>query len=223
MQIKNQKVLEETPSTCLSPKLRDEIGEVAVKVAKTIDYVNAGTVEFLIDKYNNYYFVEMNTRIQVEHPITEEVTGIDIVKEQINIACGKRLSFSQDDINIKGHCMECRINAENPDYNFRSSPGRVEKFIMPGGLGVRIDTNVYSNYTIPCYYDSMIAKLITYGEDRKQAIRKMKRVLDEVLIEGVDTNIEFQKWLISQEEFLNGSYNTEFLSKKLVNINEFNK
>jgi len=214
MQRNKQKVLEECPSVCLSKKLRYKIGQEAVKVAKAVGYENAGTIEFLIDKDNNYYFLEMNTRIQVEHAITEEVTGIDIVKEQIKIASRERLSFLQEDIVIKGHAIECRINVENPRENFKPCSGKIEKFIMPGGNGIRIDTSVYGECIISPYYDSMITKLIAYGKNRSEAVSRMKRALDEMIIEGVETNIHFQKWLINQKSFLDGNYSTEFLSKR---------
>ena len=223
MQRNNQKVIEESPSNYLSGDLRREIGEVAIKVAKEIGYVNVGTVEFLLDKDNNYYFMEMNTRIQVEHPISEAITGIDIVKEQIRIANGNRLSFSQEDIRLNGHAIECRINAENPSNGFKPCSGKISTLIFPGGIGIRVDSSMYSNCNISPYYDSMIAKIIAHGRDRKESLQRMRRALEELIIDGIDTNLDFQNWLLEQKEFLDGSYDTEFLSNKLVSINEFFK
>ncbi|MDZ5034655.1 acetyl-CoA carboxylase biotin carboxylase subunit, partial [Clostridium perfringens] len=172
-------------------KLREEMGKVAINAARAVNYVNAGTIEFLVDKHRNFYFMEMNTRIQVEHPVTEMITSVDIVKEQIKIANGEELSISQEQVEIKGHAIECRINAENPKKGFAPSPGKIEFLNLPGGNGIRVDTAVYSGYTIPPTYDSMIAKLIAHGKDREEAINKMLRALDEFVIEGIDNNIEF--------------------------------
>jgi acetyl-CoA carboxylase biotin carboxylase subunit len=216
IQRRNQKVLEEAPSTLLTAEVREKMGEVAVKAAKAVNYKNAGTIEFLVDGDLKYYFMEMNTRIQVEHPITEMITGIDLIKEQINIAAGKELAFRQKDIKIKGHSIECRINAENPDKDFRPSPGKIEQLNVPGGPGIRLDSAVYQGYTIPPSYDSMIGKLIVHGRDRIEAISKMKRALGEFVIEGVDNNIDFQFDILSDEDFVKGVYNTGFLKDKLV-------
>jgi acetyl-CoA carboxylase biotin carboxylase subunit len=214
IQRRNQKVLEEAPSPLMSEELRREMGEVAVKAAKAVNYKSAGTIEFLVDKHGNYYFMEMNTRIQVEHPITEMITGVDLIKEQINIAAGKKLTITQDNVEIKGHAIECRINAENPDMGFRPSPGKIERLHVPGGLGVRLDSAVYQGYTIPPTYDSMVAKLIVYGKDREEAISKMRRALGEFVIEGVDTNIEFQFKIINNKSFVEGNFDTGFIGKE---------
>ncbi|HCW03415.1 MAG TPA: acetyl-CoA carboxylase biotin carboxylase subunit [Clostridium sp.] len=215
-QRKNQKVLEEAPSNILTPELRRQMGEAAVRAAKKVGYHNAGTVEFLVDSNLNYYFMEMNTRIQVEHPITELVTGIDIVKQQIRIAAGEKLELTQEDIKLRGHAIECRINAEDPSKDFRPSPGKIIGLNVPGGPGVRIDSAVYQGYTIPPYYDSMVAKLIVHSENRDSAIERMKRALGELLIEGIVTNIDFQFDILCDEEFIKGDYNTSFLKDKLV-------
>ena len=214
VQRKNQKVLEEAPSIILNESLRDEMGKAAVRAAKAVDYVNAGTIEFLVDKYGKFYFMEMNTRIQVEHPITEMITSIDIVKEQIKIANGEKLSFTQDDVEIKGHAIECRINAENPSKGFIPSPGKIEFLNIPGGNGIRVDSAVFSGYTIPPTYDSMIAKLIAYGKDREEAINKMLRALEEFVIDGIDSNIDFQIDILNNENFRLGNYDTSFISKE---------
>ena len=214
VQRRNQKVLEEAPSTILSENLRSEMGEAAINAAKAVNYVNAGTIEFLVDKHGDFYFMEMNTRIQVEHPITEMITSIDIVKEQIKIANGERLGFSQEDIKIKGHAIECRINAENPSKGFIPSPGRIEFLNLPGGNGIRVDTAVFTGYTIPPTYDSMIAKLIAYGNNREEAINKMLRALEEFVIEGIDNNIEFQIDILNNNKFRLGDYDTSFISKE---------
>ncbi len=214
IQRKNQKVLEESPSTILNDELRIKMGETAIKAVKASKYTNAGTIEFLVDKDKNFYFMEMNTRIQVEHPVTEMITGIDIVKEQIKIASGKKLNFSQDDITFRGHCIECRINAENPELKFRPCPGQIKELNLPGGNGVRIDTAVYMGYTIPPIYDSMIAKLIVHAENREAAINKMKRALEECVIEGVNTNIDFLYSILENENFKNGNFDTSFINKE---------
>ncbi|MHC6181480.1 acetyl-CoA carboxylase biotin carboxylase subunit [Clostridium sp. JNZ X4-2] len=215
MQRRNQKVLEEAPSKVVTEELRRSMGETAVKAASAVHYNNAGTVEFLLDKNNNYYFMEMNTRIQVEHGITEMVTGIDLIKEQIKIAAGEKLGFSQQDIKIQGHSIECRINAENVKKGFIPSPGEIKDLYVPGGFNVRVDSAVYSGYNIPPYYDSMIAKLIVYGKNREEAICRMKRALGEFIIEGVDTNIDFQFKIINSDEFINGTYDTKFIENNL--------
>ena len=213
VQRKNQKVLEESPSTILDSKLRMKMGEAAIKAVKASKYSNAGTVEFLVDKDKNFYFMEMNTRIQVEHAVTEMLTDIDIVKEQIRIADGEKLNYKQSDIHFTGHCIECRINAENPEKNFRPSPGTIKELNLPGGNGVRIDTAIYEGYTIPAIYDSMIAKIIVKGKDRTEAIAKMKRVLEECVIYGIDTNIEFLLNLLENEEFKSGNFDTSLIEE----------
>ncbi len=213
-QRRNQKVLEESPSPIMTPELRAKMGDAAVRAAKACGYHNAGTVEFLVDKDRNFYFMEMNARIQVEHPVTEMVTGIDLIKEQIRIAEGLPLDLKQEDIKLTGHVIECRINAEDPKHNFRPCPGKVESIHCPGGFGVRIDTAVYQGYVIPPYYDSMIAKLIVKGRDRKEAITKMKVALSEMLIEGVQTNIDFQLNLLRDKEFESGIFDIGFLNRK---------
>ncbi len=213
LQRKNQKVLEETPCEVLSESTRAKICESAVKAAKAAGYENAGTIEFLYDEESDkYYFMEMNTRVQVEHPITEMVTGVDIVKEQIRIAAGEKLSYTQDDIKISGHAIECRINAEDPSRNFAPCPGTIEYLLMPaGGLGLRVDSAIYQGYEIPPYYDSMLAKVIVHGKNRDEAIAKMKRALYEFIIEGVDTNLEYQNKILNNKQFEKCQYNTSFL------------
>lgn len=214
LQRNNQKVLEESPSTVLDNSLRKKMGEAAIKAVKAAKYSNAGTIEFLVDKDKNFYFMEMNTRIQVEHPVTEWVTGVDIVKEQLKIASGEKLSFKQEDITFSGHSIECRINAENPYKNFRPSPGEIKELNLPGGNGVRIDTAVYTGYKIPPVYDSMIAKLIVHGKDREEAISKMKRALDECVIDGIDTNIDFLYKILENNNFRSGNFDTSFIKKE---------
>ncbi|WP_163194000.1 acetyl-CoA carboxylase biotin carboxylase subunit [Clostridium thermarum] len=216
IQRRNQKVLEEAPSAFLTPELRVKMGEAAVKAARKVGYHNAGTIEFLVDSSHNFYFMEMNTRVQVEHPITELVTGIDIVKQQIRIAAGEALNIKQEDIKLRGHAIECRINAEDPSKEFRPSPGKIIGLNLPGGPGVRVDCAVYQSYSIPPHYDSMIAKLIVHSEDRNSAIARMKRALGELLIEGVVTNIEFQYEILCDDRFVKGEYDTSFLKDKLV-------
>ncbi len=215
MQRRNQKVLEETPSPIMTPGLREKMGRAAVAAAKVCGYRNAGTIEFLVDENRNFYFMEMNTRIQVEHPITEAVTGIDLVKQQIKIAAGEALPFRQENIAIRGHSIECRINAENPQFNFRPCPGRITALHIPGGPGIRVDSSVYQGYTIPPYYDSMIAKLIVYAPTREDAIAKMKWALAEFIVDGVDTNIDFQLSLIRDSVFESGKYDIGYLGRKL--------
>lgn len=216
MQRRNQKVLEESPSPLMTEDLRRRMSESAVKASKASNYCNAGTIEFLVDKNGDYYFMEMNTRIQVEHPVTEFVTGIDIVKNQIKIAQNEPLPFTQEDIQIKGHAIECRINAENPKSNFRPCPGEISALHTPGGPGIRIDTAVYQGYTIPPYYDSMIAKLIAYAPTREEAIMKMRWALSEFIVEGVDTNIDFQLALIKDRDFETGNYDNGYLTRNLA-------
>lgn len=214
IQRRNQKVLEEAPSPIMNDKLRKKMGETAVRAAKAVNYKNAGTIEFLLDKNGEFYFMEMNTRIQVEHPITEMVTGVDLLKEQIKIASGIPLNIKQSDVKISGHAIECRINAENPYKGFMPSPGKVDYLYMPGGNGVRIDSAIFQGYVIPSNYDSMIAKLITYGENRAEALSKMKRALGEFVINGVDTNIKFQYKILNNKNFEEGKYNTSFIEKE---------
>ena len=211
MQRRNQKVLEESPSPLMTPELRDAMQKAAVAAAKACGYCNAGTIEFLVDHERNFYFMEMNTRIQVEHPVTEWVTGIDLVQTQLRIAQGEPLPFTQEDITLRGHAIECRINAENPDCNFRPSPGTIQALHLPGGMGVRIDSAIYQGYTIPPYYDSMIAKLIVHAPTRKEAIQKMRWALSEFLVDGVETNIDFQLRLLKTEAFEQGTYDNAFL------------
>lgn len=222
LQRKNQKVLEEAPCPVLSDNVREKMCHSAVLAAKAAGYQSAGTIEFLYDETTqNYYFMEMNTRIQVEHPVTEMVTGVDIVKEQINIADGKKLSLNQKDIKIKGHAIECRINAENPSRNFAPCPGLIDYLLIPaGGLGLRVDTAVYEGYEIPPFYDSMIAKVIVHGNNRKEAISKMKRALYEFIIDGIDTNIEFQNNILNNPDYQKGNFNTSFLESFLTERKE---
>jgi acetyl-CoA carboxylase biotin carboxylase subunit len=215
IQRRHQKLIEESPSPVIDSKLRKKVGDMAIKAAKACNYLNAGTVEFLFDKYGNFYFLEVNTRIQVEHPITEMVTGIDLIKEQIKITSGMKLSFKQDDIKIKGAAIECRINAEDPDKNFMPSPGKIDLFLSPGGPGVRIDSHVYSGYTISPYYDSMLAKLICYGNTRQDAIKIMQRALDEFIIEPIKTTIPFHRHVMSDTLFLKGDFATDYVEKLL--------
>lgn len=217
MQRRNQKVLEEAPSTVIDEETRRKMGGAACAAAKVCGYKNAGTIEFLVDKDKHFYFMEMNTRIQVEHPITEEVTGVDIVKEQLRIAAGEPLSYKQEDIKLSGHAIECRINAENPAMNFMPSPGVIDSLFIPGGPGVRVDTAVYQGYEITPYYDSMIAKLIVHGKDREEAIAKMKWALAEFIVDGVSTNIDFHLKLIRTEAFEKGDYDNGYLNRvKLI-------
>ena len=217
IQRRNQKVIEETPSTAIDEKLRNKMGEAAIKAAKASGYTSCGTVKFLVDSDKNFYFMEMNTRIQVEHPITEMRTDVDIVKYQIKIAAGESLKLKQKDINFNGYSLECRINAENPSKNFRPCPGTITGLNLPGGNGVRIDTAIYVGYTIPPTYDSMIAKIITHGTTRNEAISKMKRALEETVIEGVDTNIDFLFKIIKNPNFIRGNFDTSFIEKEMRN------
>ena len=220
MQRRNQKMLEECPSPIVSPELRAKMGAAAVTAAKECGYYNAGTIEFLVDENRDFYFMEMNTRIQVEHPITEEVTGFDLVKAQIEIADGKPLEIKQEDVTMRGHAIECRINAENPDKGFRPSPGTITALYMPGGPGIRIDGAVYQGYTITPYYDSMISKLIAHGSDREDAINKMRWALSEFIVEGVDTNIDFQLEIIRNADFKAGKYDIGFLGRYMEEKNK---
>lgn len=218
LQRNNQKVLEESPSIAIGRSLRQEMGDAAVRAAEAVGYENAGTIEFLLDEASGqFYFMEMNTRIQVEHPVTEFVTGVDLVKEQIKIAAGIPLELKQEDIQFRGHAIECRINAENPDFNFAPSPGRISDLYLPsGGVGLRVDSAVYPGYTIPPYYDSMIAKVIVHGENRFDALMKMQRALYEMEIEGVSTNINFQLDLIADKQVIAGDYDTSFLMETFL-------
>ena len=213
IQRRHQKVLEEAPCDVISPELRKKMGETAVRAAKAVGYENAGTIEFLLDKYKNFYFMEMNTRIQVEHPVTEMVTGLDLIKEQIRIAAGEPLSVSQEDVKIQGHAIECRINAENPEKNFMPCPGRITSVHIPGGNGVRVDTHIYGDYKVPANYDSMLMKLIVYDKDRASAIAKMRSALGELIIEGIDTNVDFQYEILENEAFQRGETDTGFIEK----------
>lgn len=215
IQRRNQKMIEEAPSKALTASLREKMGQDAVKAAKGSNYTNAGTIEYVLDKEGNYYFIEMNTRIQVEHPITEMVTGVDLIREQIRIAANQRLSFKQEDITLTGHAIECRINAENPRENFRPCPGTVNSIHVPGGLGVRIDTTLYQGYTVSSHYDSMIAKVIVHGSNRLEAIRRMRRVLAELVIDGIDTNQELQYIILHNSEYVKGNFDTSFIEKNL--------
>lgn len=216
VQRRHQKVLEESPSCAIGGDLRARMGAVAVAAARAVGYENAGTIEFLLDGNKDFYFMEMNTRIQVEHPVTEMVTGIDLIKEQIRIAAGLPLSFSQEDIKVSGHAIECRINAENPKKNFRPSPGTIQEVHFPGGNGIRVDTAVYPGYTIPPTYDSMIAKLVVHGKDRAEAIAKMRSALGEFVIQGIDTNLDFQFDIVSNPEFCKGNFDTGFIEEQMT-------
>lgn len=213
IQRRHQKVLEEAPCSVISPELRRQMGETAVRAAKSVGYENAGTIEFLLDKDKNFYFMEMNTRIQVEHPVTEMVSGLDLIKEQIRVAAGEPLSVTQDQIEIRGHAIECRINAENPQKHFMPCPGRIQTVHLPGGNGVRVDTHIYSDYKVPANYDSMLMKLIVYDKDREAAIAKMQSALGEVIIEGIETNINFQYEILENEAFRSGDTDTGFIEK----------
>lgn len=213
IQRRHQKVMEESPSAAISQELRKRMGDMAVRAAKAVGYENAGTIEFLLDKDKNFYFMEMNTRIQVEHPVTEMVTGLDLIKEQIKIAAGEQLSVTQDEIQISGHAIECRINAENPQKNFMPCPGTITNVHVPGGNGVRVDTAIYNNYKIPPNYDSMLLKLIVHDKDRESAIAKMRSALGELVIEGIDTNLDFEYEIINNEDFQSGDIDTDFIPK----------
>ncbi|HIZ22043.1 MAG TPA: acetyl-CoA carboxylase biotin carboxylase subunit [Candidatus Blautia faecigallinarum] len=218
IQRRHQKMIEESPCMALSDKLRKKMGATAVRAAKAVGYENAGTIEFLLDKSGEFYFMEMNTRIQVEHPVSEFVSGVDLVKEQIRVAAGEHLSVQQKDIQLRGHAIECRINAEDPEHNFMPCPGTITGLHLPGGNGVRMDTAVYAGYTIPPYYDSMIVKVIVYDRDRESAIKKMISTLGEVVIEGVKTNIDFQYELLNQPDFQSGKITTDFIPQHYKNI-----
>jgi len=218
VQRRNQKLVEETPSPLIENKFKDlrkKMGKAAVRIAELAHYTNAGTVEFIVDDSGNFYFLEVNKRIQVEHPITEEVTGIDLVQQQIMIALGEPLRISQGDTNLRGHAIECRINAEDPFDDFRPSPGRIEMYYAPGGRGVRVDSHAYAGYTIPSQYDSLIGKLITYGKTRREAMDKMSRALSEYMITGVKTTIPFEQAILQDPNFRRGVYSTNFVEQLL--------
>lgn len=214
VQRKNQKMLEETSSGVIDSRLREKMGAIAVKAVKEVGYTNVGTIEFLVDKNKEFYFMEMNTRIQVEHPVTEMVTGLDLIKEQIRIASGEKMKYRQRDINFNGHSLEARINAENPYKNFMPSPGTIAELHLPGGNGIRVDTAVYSGYKVPQNYDSMIAKVIVHGKDRNESIAKMKSALSEFVISGIETNIDFLLKILDNENFVNNEYDTSFIEKE---------
>lgn len=215
IQRRHQKLLEEAPSPVLTSELRQKMGDAAVRAAQSINYVGAGTVEFLLDGSSNFYFMEMNTRIQVEHPVTEMITGIDLIAAQLRIAQGEQLPFTQKDIEIRGHAIECRINAEDPDHNFRPNPGRISGYLAPGGMGVRMDSHVYTDYEIPPYYDSLVGKLIVWGPDRPTAIKRMKRALRECAITGLPTTIGFHQKVLENANFLNGDVYTNFVNQMM--------
>jgi acetyl-CoA carboxylase biotin carboxylase subunit len=215
IQRRHQKLVEESPSTLISESLRKKMGKAARHAAAAVKYVTAGTIEFLVDKKGHFYFMEMNTRIQVEHPVTEMITGIDLVKEQIRLAAGGKLSIISEKVKIFGHAIECRINAEDPDENFISSPGKIGKLYLPGGPGVRIDSHVYCGYTIPPFYDSLIAKVISFGSDRDESIKRMQRALREIEIENVKNTSSLHAKIMDNEQFRKGSVGTDFLAKHI--------
>ena len=214
IQRNHQKLIEESPCAIMSDALRQKMGEAAVNAAKAAGYVNAGTIEFLLEKTGRFYFMEMNTRIQVEHPVTEWVTGIDLIKEQIRIADGRELSYTQEDVKLTGHAIECRINAENPYKGFRPCPGRITDMYLPGGKGIRIDSAIYSGYEVPPYYDNMLAKLIVFAKNRNEAITKMRSALGEVIIEGIDTNVDYQYEILNDPDYQSGDFDIEFIADK---------
>jgi len=213
LQRRHQKLIEESPSPALNPELRKAMGDAAVKAAKAANYSSAGTIEFLLSSNNEFYFMEMNTRIQVEHPVTEMVTGIDLIKEQIKIAAGEKLTIKQEDVKLTGHAIEVRINAECPARNFAPCPGKINFYLPPGGPGVRVDSHIYTNYTIPPYYDSMIAKIIVHGKDRDEAIKRSRRALKELVISGIETTASFADFLLDRQDIVQGNYNTGYLEK----------
>lgn len=216
LQRRHQKLLEEAPSSAMTPKLRAQMGSVAVKAAKSANYANAGTIEFLLDRHGNFYFIEMNTRIQVEHPVTEMITGLDLVKEQIRLAAGEPLGYTQEDIQIRGWAIECRINAENPDKNFMPSPGTINIYHAPGGPGVRVDSSAYQGYAVPPFYDSMVGKLIVWGATRQEAINRMKRALEEFVIEGIHTTIPFHLKVLDNAFYRRGEVYTNFIQRRII-------
>ena len=216
VQRRHQKLLEESPSPAINTELRKKMGNAAIAAAKSIGYEGAGTVEFLVDDDDNFYFMEMNTRIQVEHPVTEMVTGVDLIAEQIKIASGRKLEFNQDDIHLNGHAIECRINAEDPSHNFRPSPGKITGWLPPGGPGVRVDSHVYTGYEIPPFYDSLIGKLIVWGKDRNTAIKRMNRALNECAVTGIPTTINFHLTLLNKSKFKQGKIHTKYVEEELL-------
>lgn len=218
IQRRNQKIIEETPSMAINDKTRKKMGQVAVKAVKEIGYTNVGTIEFLVDKNQDFYFMEMNTRVQVEHPITEMVTGIDIIKEQIKIASGQKMLLKQEDIKFTGHVMEARINAENSDKNFMPCPGKITGLHLPGGNGIRVDTAIYAGYTVPANYDAMIAKIIAQGKNREEAIAKLRSAIAELVVEGIDTNTDFILKILENENFKTNQYDTSFVEKEMLTI-----
>lgn len=215
IQRRNQKLIEEAPSVAVTPQIRHRMGEAAIKLAKAVGYTSAGTVEFLLDRNGNFYFMEMNTRVQVEHPVTEAVTGVDIVKEQIRIAAGEKFGLAQKDVKLEGHAIECRIIAEDPSNNFAPSAGKIRHLVLPGGVGVRVDTHIYAGYDVPPYYDAMLAKLIVWARNRDEAIARMMRSLSEFEIEGIKTNIDYQKQIISNAYFRKGELSTSFIPRRV--------
>jgi acetyl-CoA carboxylase, biotin carboxylase subunit len=219
MQRRNQKIIEESPSPIMTPNLRRQMGQSAIDLAKAIGYQNAGTVEFIVDPFGKYYFIEINTRIQVEHPVTEMATGVDLVKEQLKIAYGNPLSFKQRDLIQSGHTIECRINAEDPTHQFRPSPGLIKNIVFPGGFGVRIDTHIYNGYVVPPYYDSLLAKVIVHADTRKEAIRKMRVALEQFIIDGIYTNIDFLYVVMHNPQFVRGNYDTGSVKKLIMEAN----
>ncbi|MDP2424947.1 MAG: acetyl-CoA carboxylase biotin carboxylase subunit [Candidatus Izemoplasmatales bacterium] len=219
MQRRNQKIIEESPSPIMTPNLRRQMGQSAIDLAKAIGYQNAGTVEFIVDPFGKYYFIEINTRIQVEHPVTEMATGVDLVKEQLKIAYGNPLSFKQRDLIQSGHTIECRINAEDPTHQFRPSPGLIKNIVFPGGFGVRIDTHIYNGYVVPPYYDSLLAKVIVHADTRKEAIRKMRVALEQFIIDGIHTNIDFLYVVMHNPQFVRGNYDTGSVKKLIMEAN----
>ena len=220
IQRRNQKLIEESPSPIIDKKLRDQMGKKAVLLAKSVNYTGVGTIEYLVDEDRNYYFMEMNTRIQVEHPVTEAVTGTNLIREQILVAAGRPLTLTQNRVQFKGHAIECRINAEDPRYNFRPTPGKIETLILPGGHGVRVDTAIYPGYTIPSEYDSLLAKVIVHAPTRAEAIARMRRALTEFVIDGVSTNIDFHLALLRHPDFIAGDYDNGSLERFLPDIIE---
>ena len=216
MQRRNQKLIEESLSTYLDDTQRQKLYDVSLALTKGINYIGAGTIEFIVDKNKNFYFIEMNTRIQVEHPVTEMITGIDLIKLQILIASKKRIPYKQEDINFRGHAIECRINAEDSNDDFKPCPGKIESIHVPGGFGVRFDTFIYPGYSIPPIYDSMLGKLICIADTRDDCISRMSRALDELIIEGITTNIDFQRDLINSSEFIDNSHHTKFIETNFI-------
>lgn len=220
IQRNHQKMIEEAPCRGLSEKTRHDMAADVIKLAKATKYNSVGTLEFIVDKDENYYFIEMNTRIQVEHPVTEMITGIDLIKEQIKVATGAKLSFTQEDVKVNGYAIECRINAEDPMNNFRPSAGKIENLVVPGGFGIRVDSMIYPHYSISPFYDSMILKLIVHGKNRLEAIKKMRRALEELFIDGITTNNEFHYYMMHHVDFVKGNFDTSFVGKLLEQLKE---